>query len=233
MARVHVTRNGKPRYQLWYTDPVTEKRRWRSTDTTDRREAERAAARWEADLESLDEALDRRITWDAFHQRYQAEHLAGLSAASQATAGTALGHFETLVQPARLASITPAVLSRWVAQLRRRGLSDTSVRTYCKHLRAALGWAKTQRLLAEVPQFPTIKTVARETMMRGRPITGEEFDRLLDAVPRLIPAQHVPVWHLYLRSLWLSGLRLAESVKLSWDQTEPFCLTWESGPGWR
>ncbi|WP_420824965.1 site-specific integrase [Symmachiella dynata] len=32
------------------------------------------------------------------------------------------------------------------------------------------------------------------------------------------------MWRFYLRGVWLSGLRLAESLKVSWDQDEPFCI---------
>jgi integrase len=227
MTRVHVARNGKPTYQLWYRDAVTDRRRWRSTQTTDRREAERAAARWEAELDAADQAIDQRITWPAFVARYQAEHLTGLSPHAQATAGTAINHMTTLIRPNRLAAITPAVLSRYVAQLRARPVSETSIRTYLKHLRAALGWAKQQRLLAAVPQFPTIRTVARESAMRGRLIIGEELDRLIAAVPTVLSDPRP--WQIYLEALYLSGLRLAESLIVTWDQTEPFCISYESG----
>ena len=58
-------------------------------------------------------------------------------------------------------------------------------------------------------------------MMRGRPITAEEFDRLLVAVPKVRP-NDAPAWERLLRGLWLSGLRLEESLALSWDQEAPF-----------
>jgi integrase len=60
-------------------------------------------------------------------------------------------------------------------------------------------------------------------MMRGRPIAGEEFDRMLAAVPKVRP-QDAPAWLHYLNGLWLSGLRLEESLALSWDQDEPFTV---------
>jgi integrase len=52
--------------------------------------------------------------------------------------------------------------------------------------------------------------------MRGRPITGEEFDRMIVAVP-LVRKKEPGKWVLLLRGLWLSGLRLGESLALSWD----------------
>ena len=62
-----------------------------------------------------------------------------------------------------------------------------------------------------------------QSMMRGRPVTGEEFDRMLAKVPHV--RKHDPgVWRRYITGLWLSGLRLEESVVLSWDADEPFTV---------
>jgi integrase len=55
------------------------------------------------------------------------------------------------------------------------------------------------------------------TLMRGRPITTEEFERMLATVPIVRPHDAAP-WEHYLRGLWLSGLRLEESTALSWDE---------------
>jgi integrase len=61
---------------------------------------------------------------------------------------------------------------------------------------------------------------------KGRAITGEEFDRMLAAVPKVIgddPAI-VETWKRYLRGLWLSGLRLGESLELYWDRDDRLCV---------
>ena len=59
--------------------------------------------------------------------------------------------------------------------------------------------------------------------MRGRPITAEEFERMLAATPKVRP-QDAATWKQYLRGLWLSGLRLEESLVLSWDDDSPFAV---------
>ncbi len=51
---------------------------------------------------------------------------------------------------------------------------------------------------------------------RGRPLAGEEFDRMLDACGKVRP-RDAAAWRHYLTGLWLSGLRLEESLALSWD----------------
>ncbi len=52
--------------------------------------------------------------------------------------------------------------------------------------------------------------------MRGRPITAEEFDRMIAAVPK-VRDKFVSRWQRFLRGLWWSGLRLGEALALSWD----------------
>ncbi len=41
--------------------------------------------------------------------------------------------------------------------------------------------------------------------MKGRPITGEEFDRLLAKTAAVVGDAQAESWRHYLRGLWLSG----------------------------
>ena len=59
--------------------------------------------------------------------------------------------------------------------------------------------------------------------MRGRPITTEEFERMIAAVPKGRP-DDTSVWVHYLKGLSLSGLRLEESTVLSWDEDAPITV---------
>jgi integrase len=52
--------------------------------------------------------------------------------------------------------------------------------------------------------------------MRGRPVTGEEFDRMVEAVPKVRKLEPEK-WERLLKGLWLSGLRLGEALELSWS----------------
>ena len=84
--------------------------------------------------------------------------------------------------------------------------------------------------------------------MKGRPIIGEEFDRLLNKAaaalapepaktkgqrkrkpynlkPRpAIPPAVVESWRHLLRGLWWSGLRLGEALNLYWDRADKLCV---------
>jgi integrase len=55
---------------------------------------------------------------------------------------------------------------------------------------------------------------------KGRPITLEEIERMLAAVPAVVGNERAAVWTFYLRGLWSSGLRLAESLNLYWDRQD-------------
>jgi len=61
-------------------------------------------------------------------------------------------------------------------------------------------------------------------MMKGRPITGEEFDRLLKKVAKVVGQAAAESWLHYLRGLWWSGLRLEESLELYWDRDDRLCV---------
>ncbi len=72
-------------------------------------------------------------------------------------------------------------------------------------------------LLPSMPKIHMPKRSKGQRMMRGRPITVKEYERMVKAVPKVRPrdAKH---WKRYLEGLWLSGLRLEESLILSWDE---------------
>ncbi len=53
--------------------------------------------------------------------------------------------------------------------------------------------------------------------MKGRPITGEEFERMLANVTPVVGPDAAESWERLLRGLWLSGLRLSEALALRWD----------------
>ena len=53
--------------------------------------------------------------------------------------------------------------------------------------------------------------------MKGRPITAEEFERMLAVIPSVVGPDHAPDWERYLLGLNASGLRLEESLNLRWE----------------
>ncbi len=118
--KVTVTSYGNGRaLSLYWRDPVTGKRKIQSAKTTDPGEAERAAAVLQDKLNSGQYQAPNRITWAEFRQRYEAEKLSGLATKTQQTARTALNHVERVLNPDRLAKLTPATMSKLQAELRK------------------------------------------------------------------------------------------------------------------
>jgi integrase len=86
-----------------------------------------------------------------------------------------------------------------------------------------LRWGVAQKLLPACPTIPTIRRAKKSggaTPMKGRPITGEEFERMLATIPLVVGEKNAPAWRRYLRGLWVSGLRLTESLELYWDRED-------------
>jgi integrase len=99
------------------------------------------------------------------------------------------------------------------------------------------------RLLAKAPEVKMPRRAKGANVMKGRPISGEEFDRMLAVVGKALGepkadadpaelferAKAIESWRHYLRGLWLSGLRLAESLELSWDRDDKLRVDLQPG----
>jgi integrase len=208
---------------LYWRDPLTGKRKMVSAKTIDPREAERWAAVLQDELNSGRYAAPSKVPWAEFRQRYENEKLATLASKTRDTARTAWNHPERVLNPDRLAKLTTANMSRFQARLRQEGMTDVTIASHLRHLRPALSWTVPMGMLAKVPELHLPKRAKGQTLMRGRPITAEGFHRMLAAVPKVRP-KDLGVWGRYLMGLWLSGLRLEESLALSWDQDESFTV---------
>jgi len=234
-------RSGEEIYYMQYRHPVTGGKIRRSTGREDRRGAERAAARWESVLREGREVACGRMPWETFRERYEAEVLSGLADRTFAKAVGVFSVFERQMRPAKLASVTAEVLSAYATRLRELQRAETTIKGHLAHLRAALAWAVRQGWLPAVPKIPPVRRARRSKVMRGRPVTPEEFQRMLAAVPatllpkgvRVKPHRRQPLvdsWRFLLHGLWLSGLRLDEAVGLTWHPSEGVSVHDLDGP---
>jgi integrase len=80
------------------------------------------------------------------------------------------------------------------------------------------GWGHENELLAKLPKIRMPKGAKGDKLMKGRPITAEEFDRLLDKVVSVVGKDKAEGWKHFLRGRWWSGLRIGESLTVTWDQ---------------
>jgi integrase len=135
--------------------------------------------------------------------------------------------------PRRPRDISGERLSGFAKTFRDNGLSEATVGAHLRHVRSALKWAVDVGMLGEVPKVKRSRRKSARRKAKGCPVTGEEFERMLEAVEKTrgrvrnarkqdrtpLPAlsQVVRSWRHLLEGLWLSGLRLGEAVDLSWD----------------
>ena len=231
--RVHVFwRESKQSWYLYHDDPITERRRTRSARTVDETEAHRAAERWQAELDAATPASNPRADWETVLAEFRVDFLNQQDPKYRAALLTPLNRFETLIQPARIGGITPATLKRFERSLQTGSakVAKTSQASYWRHFRVFLAWCVDAGYLPRIPKLPRVRLEKRDSVMRGRPVTDEQLDRLLRAVPKVIEnTGHADAWCRYLRALHLSGLRRDESIQLSWDQTDPFCVDLSDG----
>ncbi len=208
--------------QMRYIDPITGKQKMRSTGVpiTRRRKAEKVAAKWEHDLQEGRSKDPSKITWAAFRERYEDEKLPGLADRTAGKVAATFNAVEHILDPQRLAAMTAGQVSKLQGKLRDNGLAESTIKGHLAHLKAALNWAKRVGLLNEVPTIDTPRRAKGSRKMKGRPITGEEFDRLLSKTAEVVGEAGAESWRHYLRGLWWSGLRLEESLHLYWDRDD-------------
>lgn len=223
-------------YQLQWRDPITGRLRTKSTKVSrsgyarDRKQAERVAGEFEVKLNAGEAVIPSKFTWADFRRRYEAEVVPGLATRTAEKIESVLNRLEQEISPRRLWDIDERRLSAFVTKLRKgdpdndvRALAESTIAGHLAHLKAALNWARGQKLIPNLPTFPRLKRAKMSKgakVMRGRPITTEEFERMLGKVQEVVGEAAAPRWTFFLRGLWTSGLRLTESLELYWDQDD-------------
>lgn len=215
-----ITRAGRENFVLRWTD-ANGKSREKSTGiracSRNKRQAEHEAL----SLQKRLNAHGGQIPLRDFDHRYTTQHLSGLSAASRRQWRTAMEHvysagIETLEE------LNSSSISQIANTMRTGGLSEPSIQSYLATIKAGLSWAAQIEIIDRVPRFPRLRRAkGKSKRMRGRPLRAEEFERMLYAAEKLRRSD-CEQWKQLLVALWLSGLRLDESLRLSWDSTETF-----------
>lgn len=239
---------GRRNYHLQWKDPVTQRRKTKATSiprtgkARERKMAERAARELENKLAAGEAVIPSKFSWEDFRRRYEAEVVPGLARRTGEKISSVFDRFDAEIGPQRLWDVDEKRLSAFVTKLRegkpakpktgaeappkqeRVGqLTESTIAGHLAHLKAALNWAKSQKLMPEIPAFPRLKRAKMSKgakVMRGRPITTEEFERMLGQAGEVVGPTVVDEWAFYLRGLWTSGLRLAESLELYWDRED-------------
>ena len=189
MSEINVTVvNFNRRYwYMRYVDPLTGKVVAKSSGTEIKKEALKIAAKWEAELQEGRYKSPSKVSWAEFRHRYEDEVLASLAPATALKVSGVFNSIEALIGIDKLAKLDASQISRFQRRLREeKKLSESTIKGSLAHLKAALNWAKRVGLLTEAPAIEMPKRAKGGKIMKGRPITLEEFERLLEKVPEVV-----------------------------------------------
>jgi integrase len=183
---VKVTKfNDRKFWLMYYDDPLTGRRLTQSTKETSEGAARKAAGKWEAELKEGRYKPKINVTWAEFRQAFLEARVDDCKDSAFGCFVTALNAVERHLTIDRLAQLTSPRIAFLVKQLREVDkLSDETIRSYLSHVRAALNWAASPSiaLLNKAPEFEMPKRARGQKLMKGRPITAEEFDRMLGKI---------------------------------------------------
>jgi integrase len=258
--RVHVVRYRECKNLiLRYKDHVTGKYVRKTSGTPSRKDAYKKAQQWEDDINSGKYRGRFNVTWEEFRLRYEQEVLPSLAPRTAEKVDSIFNTLERILPQVKnglLRELNAERISALQTELRKAGRAEATICGHLGHLHAALAWAVDQGLISELPKIKKPKRGRRSggaDPMKGRPITGEEFERLLTSVPKAMTmpmtrgkpkerkepkrkikpkpkveytptAQEVKSWRYLLRGLWWSGLRLGEALGLYWDRPDGLCV---------
>jgi integrase len=215
--KVYVIDKGRKYLYLKYLDPVTGRPVEKSAKTAKHAEALKEAGKWQDELRTGRYQKAIHMSWESFRDFYGSNCLPSVAATTAVTYEATLNVFERTCNPQKLSSVTTPAVTRFASALRQQELSEATIGRHLRQLKVILRWAQGQGLLNTLPTFNMPRRTKGAKSMRGRAVTEEEFDRMLAAAPKVVENAAAASWRFYLRGLWLSGLRLSESLSLRWD----------------
>jgi integrase len=232
---------GRP-YQMRYTDLESGREVRISTKTIDEGEAldqlDKLKAKLTLGIDPRPRPAVRHdgpsMLWSEFRESFTRLKVATFrSDNAMEAAEVRLDICENVIGPRTLGDMArPATLARLQAELlagakspREKARSAHTVRSYVTTLVAALNWAYGMKWLPERVEFDKLDA---DDPDKGRPLVGEEFERMLDATAKVVGDADADSWRYLLRGLWESGLRLTEVMMTSWDTDGGIVPEWPS-----
>lgn len=198
---------------------VTGKIQEKSSETTNRRDAGKAAGVWQDQLNDARYVAPSKMLLSEAFDRFEQEYLVSRRKSTADKARYDKGLFVKLVGDVKLSGLTTARIGEFIRAYRaEHKVSDASVASVLRNLKVLARWLYRQGLLPVLPHFEMPPKSGSK--MKGRGITTEEFDRLILVVNKVRP-DDAAAWELFLKGLWLSGLRIGEALQLAWDQDAP------------
>lgn len=222
MIKVSVFRRaGRECYECQWRDPITQKLKTKTTGKKTRKDALLVAGALQADLNAGRIDIKKDWTWKDLADQYESNVMASRADATLRRFQCVRNSFEKLIDPKMVSVIDAILLGRYQVEMRNARLAESTIKTNLVTLRSCLFWAWKSGIIREVPHVDLPKRVKK---MKGRPITLEEFERMLSALPQCHLGEHVESWRFLLQGLWFSGLRLGEALALSWVPGSPISV---------
>ena len=199
----------------------------KTAQTDKRREAAKMAAEWCTELNQRGVVDDLRLSQAI--ERFQGGYLCFRRDATARRFQTVFNAFLRLVGDPKLSAVNESMLAQFSRDYG-KGVTPATLAAALRHLKAFLRWSGRQNLIARVPhvEMPSGKVTNKA---KGRPLTGEEIERIVQAVPKVRKAD-AEVWQFLIRLLSASGLRLGEAVALSWNTEDPVAVVERNGRLW-
>lgn len=200
-------------------------RKQKTLESTTRKKAEREAQRWEDELIEKEKRPGADRTWTEFLKLYRDDYLPNTSKSNRRNWNTVVDRVEAVAKKRKLrlhllSDVTPELLS-YVRTALEKSVKPSSVKSYMGTLRAGLNWASEE--LGWIDPLPKQRQrgrlVTTDSVMRGRPLTSEEVDRLIAACDDEFPG-HAQGWKDLIKGLYLSGLRFSEAIGLHWSRLD-------------
>jgi len=225
-GRIRVRVKGPRRlayYQFHIEDTLTGKAYHQSSkiqrSQRNRALALKKAAELERSLNAAGGGNPAHVTWEQFRDRAESEFYDSMRPATKVAYDSALNRLENTYRLHWLRQVTSELLRDHVKNLRKEGISEGTVAKHIRHLFAVLRWAKSEGLLAILPDKPikprNVRGLAAKS--KGRAVTSQELDLMIAAIPEVMAGKRAAEFERFLRGVFVTGRRLSEALKARWD----------------
>jgi len=102
-------------------------------------------------------------------------------------------------------------------ECRYKSRSPTTVNSIVRNVMTFARYCKRKKWIAQLPEVEREDTDEGDNAMKGRPITTEEFEWMLAAVPKVVGEGPAESWRFTLQVLWESAFRVGDVMDFSWD----------------
>ena len=191
----------------------------RSTGCKLKRDAQQVAFEQQKKLES--EQFQQKFGWNSFCDRYESECLELNSGEKNLEKwNTVRSKFEKLIDPKFITDLETNDFLKFIKLMKADERAPATIENYLGYLKAAMNWAahKSVKIINEAPYIP-IPKVDDDDAVAGRPLTMEEFERMLMQVPKVF-SKHPDSITYFLWGIFHSGLRIGEAMRLTWDKED-------------